>query len=280
LIAAQAAARAFVELLDVRAHRAALVSFSSLARLDVPLTTDAGRVIDGVRTLEADGETNLAAALDLATDHLGVAGRPDGLGVIVMLTDGRHNAGDGNPSAAGARARARGIDVYTIGLGDEIDGPLLRDIAGWPDRHFLAPTPDRLYPIYVAIRRAVAAGFAGNLTIEEPLDRRTAYESGSALPAALEHPDRLLWGRTLLPAGDFHLRYVLRAEAAALIAVGAGASASYTDADGVRRRVEFPPALLAVAAPTGTPGPTPRAVPTDTLTAASRLYLPALATNR
>jgi Mg-chelatase subunit ChlD len=269
LAAAKEAGRAFVELLDVRHHRAALVSFSTGSRVDVPLTDSAAAVIDGVRNLGADGETNIEAALRLADKHLSDYGRETALPVIVLLTDGRHNVGSASPREAAAAARNRGVQLFTIGLGDEIDAGLLREMASADDRAFLAPSAEQLFPIYGEILRVVVTSLAGNLVVLEPVAGPMSAVGGSSRPPAMEAADKLLWGRSLLPASGITLTYTLQPGAAGRFSVGAGAHAEYTDGDGARRRFAFPPAEIRVIAPTPEPATKPPPV-----APVWRLYLP------
>jgi Mg-chelatase subunit ChlD len=268
MAAAQGAARSFAELLDIRYHRVGLVSFSSEARLDVGLTTNVGQVIDAIRSLEPEGETNIAAALEMADKQLRDAGRPDALPVIVLLTDGRHNQGEGDPRLTAANARDRGVQIYTVGLGQEIDGSLLEELAGQPDRSFFAPSPDRLFPIYREILRVVVSSLAGNLVIDDPVGPDFEVVTDTVRPPALERADGLQWGRSLLPSSGITLTYRVQPLRAGRLRL-AGAYAEYTDGDGVRRRWAFPAPEVEVIAPTSTP--TPAATATATW---PRVYLP------
>lgn len=51
--------------------------------------------------------------------------------VIILLTDGYHNAGETSPKIATEKAKALGVKIYTIGIGNasEYDGGLLSTIA-------------------------------------------------------------------------------------------------------------------------------------------------------
>jgi Mg-chelatase subunit ChlD len=251
--AAQGAAQSFVELLDVRHHRAGLASFASDASIGVPLTESTAAVIDGIRGLLAGGETNIAAALQQADKHLDDFGRPATLPVIVLLTDGRHNAGTDDPRTVAAAARARGVQIYTVGLGEGPDAGMLIDIAGTASRYYSAPTPGELFPIYGEILRAVLSSLAGNVVIDDKLGPEMAYVTGSARPIALAQPDRLRWGRSLLPSSGLTLTYAVQPKSVGRHVVNEAAVADYTDADGQRRRFVFPVPQIEVVAPTVTP---------------------------
>jgi Mg-chelatase subunit ChlD len=275
LLAAAGAARSFAELLDVRYHRLGLVSFSAEARVDVGLTTDLGAILDGLNGLSPEGETNLAEALRAARTELEGSGRPEALPVIILLTDGQFNAATDDPRPVAQEARNWGAQIYTVGLGTDVAGDMLREIAGDPGRYFHAPTPSELYPIYSRILREVLASLAGNLIIDELLNPGLPYLEGSARPAALESDSRLRWGRSLLPASGITMTYLLRADTPGCHPTSLGAFADYTDADGQRRRFPFPAATVCVITPT--PTPTATATPTASPTPEPRpIYLPIL----
>jgi uncharacterized protein YegL len=258
MAAARAAARSFVELLDVRYHRVALVSFAGDAALNVPLTDNVAATIDGLATLAPQGETNLVAALSASAEHLDAVGRSDALGVIVLLTDGRHNVGTGDPSAVAAEARSRGIQIYTIGLGAQSDSALLKSMAGRDDHYFAAPAPTELFPIYSQILRVVMDSLAGNLIVDDVLGAGMEVVAGSVRPDGLEARNRVRWGRSILPSSGITLTFEVRPSLVGRQAVSASSRADYTDGDGVRRTFEFPQPEVDVAAPLVTATPTPR----------------------
>ena len=273
LVAAQDAARAFVELLDVRYHRVALVSFSDEATVNVPLTTNVPVVLDGLRALDADGGTNIAAAIERAAANLRDFGRPEALPVIVLLTDGRLDPTAQDPRPLAEQARNGGVQLYAIGLGRNVDEGLLRQLAGGADRYFFAPTPGDLFPIYGQILRLVLSSLAGNLVIEDVLADGMGYVDQSARPPSLVSFDRLSWGRSLLPATGITLTYQLRPSRPGCQPTSRQAVASYTDADGASREHVFPLPTVCVDAPTPTPTRPPTATPTTTPTPAV-IHLP------
>jgi Mg-chelatase subunit ChlD len=292
LAKAKEAATAFAGFLDVRVHRAAVVSFAAFATLETSLTDDTAALVRAIDGPEADGGTNLAAALQLAAAHLDAEGRADALPVIVLLTDGEQTEGQADPLETAADLRARGMQLYTVGLGSLIDADALRAMAGDPARYFEAPTPDELFPIYREVLRLVVTSLAGNLIVDDTLASDQPYVAGSARPPALEQPGRLRWGRSLLPAGGITLTYRVRPQRAGLQPVGEAVELRYTDADGLERRAWLPPPEIEVVAPTPTatavatetasPTPTPRPSATPTATPTRRpvplrpIYLPAL----
>ena len=97
-----------------------LVRFAGYADTAAPLTLDhenlaaAARNLDIVRDRAEDG-TAIGDALGLAVERL--RDSPAASRIVVLLTDGVHNAGVESPAAAAELARSMGIKVYTIGAG-------------------------------------------------------------------------------------------------------------------------------------------------------------------
>lgn len=266
LTAAVGAARGFVELLDLRYHRVGLVSFSGEATLDLPLSSDAGPMVDALNRLAAGGETDIAASIITARRHLEAQGRAEALPVMVLLTDGQVGAAS-DPRLPAREARSWGILFYTIGLGSDVARDLLVDIAGDASRAFLAPAVSELFPIYRQILRQVLSSLAGSLILTEPMVPGLDPLPGSSRPPALESDETLQWSRTLLPRTGITLGYQLLAVQAGCRPLSDRSRAEYTDADGVRRSFAFPVPTVCVVTPSPTPSPSPTATPTRTPTA-------------
>jgi Mg-chelatase subunit ChlD len=243
-----------------------LVSFNTQATVDVPLTRDVPALFAGLAGLAAAGGTDIGAALAAASDHLATDGRTDALHVIVLLTDGRRDDRLEDPRQVAQAARDRGVRIYTIGLGSDVDRALLREIAAADSRYFEAPSPGQLFPIYEEILRQVVSSLAGNLVIDDKLASQIDLVPGSSAPPGLEEGARLLWGRALFPTGGLTLTYTVQPQATGLLPVNELAFADYNDADGARRRFEFPVPVVEVIAPTPLPTDTVTATPTPSAT--------------
>ena len=275
LEAAEAAALNFVTLLDVRYHRVGLVSFSNESTLVRSLTADIGALVAAFSTLNAVGSTNITAGLNTAYQHLMSEGRAEALPVIVLLSDGEHNVGAG-PAGVATNARNAGVQIYAIGLGTAASEVTLVEVTGNADRYFYAPTPDELFPIYEEILREVLSSLAGNLIIDDEMGDDIEYVTGSASPSGLEQPDRLRWGRSLLPSSGVTMTYDILPLKPGLLPTNRRAVADYNDGDGVRRQYVFPEPVIEVITPTPTPTNTPTATPTPTITPSpTRVPLPA-----
>ncbi|MEM7218744.1 MAG: VWA domain-containing protein [Pseudomonadota bacterium] len=97
-----------------------LVSFAGYADTAVPLTLDHANLAAIARDLEivterSEDGTAIGDALGLAVERLRES--PAESKVVVLLTDGVHNAGLETPAAAAELARSMNVTVYTIGAG-------------------------------------------------------------------------------------------------------------------------------------------------------------------
>jgi Ca-activated chloride channel homolog len=102
--------------------RVALVVFGDSAFTLCPLSSDGellARALERVRAGIAGEATAIGQALALAVKRTQAAGAsPGGAGrVIVLLTDGRHNAGAPSPEVATQLAASLGVRVHTVGIG-------------------------------------------------------------------------------------------------------------------------------------------------------------------
>jgi len=152
LEAAKAAARAFVNRLDLPDDRAAVIGFNRTATLAAPLGRDVATLLSAIDGLTIVRGTVIDAGLRLAVAELtGERARSGSNRVIVLLTDGVNNAGPGPVLRAAEAAAAAGLVVYTVALGDDADRDLMRTVAGDPARAYVALEPQDLERIYAEI---------------------------------------------------------------------------------------------------------------------------------
>jgi len=119
---AKRVAREFIE--GRKGDRIGLVVFASSAYTQCPLTTDYGvllRMLDEVDFGGIKDGTAVGMAIAASANRLREAASPSR--VVVLLTDGRNNAGTIDPLTAARLADAVGVRIHTIGAGGLEDAP-------------------------------------------------------------------------------------------------------------------------------------------------------------
>lgn len=119
-----------------------LISFAGYVDAHCPLTLDHVALLQllaDVRMPQVDPRdpaareelmTAVGDALVVAVDRLGDA--PADSKVVILLSDGESNIGEASPRAAAEAAKARGVRVYTVGVGTPrqgLDEDALREVA-------------------------------------------------------------------------------------------------------------------------------------------------------
>lgn len=156
LAAAQDGARAFVDRMRP-ADRTAVLAFNAGVDLRAGLTEDRAALAAAIDGIALAAGTRIDVALYAAAAELaGPRRRVDALGAIVLLTDGRQ--GETTPAAvlaAADAARGAGALLFAIGVGEDVDHPLLSAVAGDPARAFAAGDGEALTEIYGRIRERI-----------------------------------------------------------------------------------------------------------------------------
>lgn len=121
----EAAKEVIDQFISRRPHdRIGMVAFGAYASTVSPLTVDHGVLRQLVRRLQLGGidgsKTAIGAGLGLALNRLKESDATTQ--VLVLLTDGVHNAEGIDPDAAAAEAKERGIAVYTVLIGRHASG--------------------------------------------------------------------------------------------------------------------------------------------------------------
>lgn len=162
---AKAAASDFVGRLS-KNDRIGIVSFATEAKVEQPLlsTFDVARGVVSsifIKPEEEVGSTNTGDAIKKAIEVFTVA-PPKSKGsntgeedrkIIVLLTDGLANEPEdpgGEPYATehSNKAKAQGVQIYTIGLGDKVNAGFLRGLASEPQKYYQAAESRDLDRIY------------------------------------------------------------------------------------------------------------------------------------
>lgn len=158
------AAKAFVSRLE-DADQASVVTFATNARTDVSLTSDITTIQNSITNLsiqseEESGSTNtgeafLFAAQELQSDQHNQNARK----VVVILTDGLATAPDDNPEVYAIEKaeslKAMGVEVYAIGLGEQVNMEFIQEIATSPGFAYQALSSEQVDQIYRTITSAL-----------------------------------------------------------------------------------------------------------------------------
>jgi len=104
--------------------RIGLVVFGQEAFTQSPLTVDKGLLlglVDEMKIGMAGDRTAIGSAIAVGGKRLKDLKAKSK--ILILLTDGRHNAGDITPLAAAEAVRALGVKIYTIGVGGKGPAP-------------------------------------------------------------------------------------------------------------------------------------------------------------
>jgi len=104
--------------------RIGLVVFGEQAFTQSPLTLDKGLLLGLVEKMEigmAGDSTAIGSAIAIGGKRLKDLKAKSK--ILILLTDGRNNAGDITPESAAEAVRSLGIKIYTIGVGGEGPAP-------------------------------------------------------------------------------------------------------------------------------------------------------------
>jgi Ca-activated chloride channel family protein len=165
----------------------ALVAFAGHALTRIPPTYDERLVLSGIESLDPDmirNGTNIAGGILTSLEQLLASeGEPR---VIVLLTDGAHNAAGVSPLAAARAAAAVGVRIHSISMVSPTEGPppegaetmlsQVSELSG--GQYFQARSAAQLNAIYLQIDRMEVAA---ERVIEEPIPRPERWPLASAL---------------------------------------------------------------------------------------------------
>ncbi len=260
----KSAAAAFLDQIDFVRHQVALLTFGAglpLLRPDVEfhqrLSHDEAAVKAALAAIEAPPSvtwaTNITAAIEAAQQELtGPRHRDEARPVLVLLSDGAHNApGTEPPAAAAQRAKAAGTLIITIGLAvDDAAAATLRAIASRSDLYFPSPTATELAAILVEIAGRLVSGGITSVRVVDMLPPEVALVIDSVTPAPTSvSGNTITWQISTLAATGWTARYRIRPLVAGSYNANKLAYVDYLDADGTMASRPFPLPLLTVRPP-------------------------------
>ena len=160
---AKTAANDFINNLRI-SDQSALISYSTTAILKKLLSSDHTATKTSINNLAASGATNIGDAINIASNELiSVRANPTAAKVEILLTDGKANKPNGPgfgewpadvayAEAKAAEAASKGIKIFTIGLGNNVNTAMLQNIASTTSAEYhFAPTSSDLKGIFELI---------------------------------------------------------------------------------------------------------------------------------
>lgn len=263
---AKEAAVALIDQLDPSKDRIGVVQFDTAAELVFPLSAryeEVKRALDAIVGGEA---TNIHLGLEAGTRELLGANRGDAaIPVLILLSDG--GALPEEALSAAERAKASGIRVISVGIGQDVDSELMIRMASAPDDYYFSPTGSDLSDIYLSIAsRITRAAPVTDVQVEHRYDANKI----DILPGSVSNNGVLgeegvvVWQLPVLGVAQ-QLSYRASVLEAGTFLIDQGDAIAYVRCE-QERRTELAAASLQVQVPTPTPTLTPTATSTPTAT--------------
>jgi len=123
-----------------------IVSFANAPTRELPMRSmddngDRTSAHTSIAGIGAGGRTAMGDALRMAIGDIEGYGDPAAAQAIVLLSDGYHNEGTEDPADMIAEIRRKGISVFSIAVGPDVDAPLLESLADETDGLFFRIPP-------------------------------------------------------------------------------------------------------------------------------------------
>lgn len=154
---AKKAAIRFLDDIDP-SFRVGLVSFQTQAKLEMTLTEDFSKLSQAINNLSAGGGNNDEGAIAIARDQVLV--NSQNMKVLVLLADGR-------PADMGAmlreadHAKQQDIQLIAIGVGDDVDSDLLKQVASTPEDYYFVEESVHLESTFTTIASRLVTESSG-----------------------------------------------------------------------------------------------------------------------
>lgn len=240
---------------NITASRVGMVAFDSTASLKAALTHNAAAVKNQINLLSPFGGTNIAAGISVGQNNLGIAPPKK---VMILMTDGQAP----DATAQANAAKAAGTEIFTIGLGPNVD-PRLASYASSPAHHFNAPSPSDLENIFQAIAFSVAGPAATNLSydVQAAPGFEVVAAAATAGTVAGVSPSGFTWTMAELRTESLTITYTLQHTGSVngMVPIHQMADLNWTDDDGNLQSVSYAGAQVEVTGcnnpPTADAGP-------------------------
>jgi hypothetical protein len=270
--AAMAAAKAFIDPIDLSVSQVGVVSFNSKVTVETELTSDRATAIAAIDGIATNRGTDISLGIDesrgvLARGH-GTAS-PQPIDVMVVMSDGQQHSGqtggDAAVLAAADRAKADGILVATVCFGTDCQADVMRQAASRDDLYFDAQSADLLIDVYKELAGQLASTSLRTLTVVDTLPSNMTYVSGSAAPAPADSgSDWLKWTWSVVPSTGVTVTFRVEPQEPGRWPTNTEAVADFVDTEDLSGSGIFPVPEVVVVPQTPTPRPTWTAVPTRT----------------
>ncbi len=168
------AARAFVDRLN-EDDQIGVVTYATEGAVEQILTKDKATASDIVRDLsiapeEEVGSTNTGDAIVLTAEEINSSRHnANARKVLVLLTDGLANEPEPEPEQFAINAanalKETGVDIFTIGLGNDVNETFLKEIASDDGHYFKAGSADTVDQIYRSVTAAICEDGAAVIEI-------------------------------------------------------------------------------------------------------------------
>lgn len=291
IMQAKAAARGFIDELDLAAHpdtKVGIVSFNNNAKTVCSLTNQNGALTGCLNSLgnAPTGGTDIAAGLSRAAQMLQKRGRtiPLPLTAVLLLSDGTNQAGCGPVESEAGRLKRDGALLGTVCIGEDCDRICLRKIASQPRFALFVPDPGQLAAAFTRLRRDLVDVVLEDATISQllPLDLVLVGVGAPGEPDPFVNSDpeagqSLRWKVPFVARDGLTLTYRVRPTRLGEQASGSRAWAVLRRSDGGGLTVDYPQRhLLVLQAPADQPTaePSPSATSVPPTRAATALSLP------
>lgn len=226
LTLAKRAASTFLDQTDFTITRVGIVTFHTTSLVVSQLSADGAGLRTAVDGIVSQGSTNIVSALDDAGRVL-VAGRNDShwpagsapIEVVILLSDGRHTAGGGDPgddprrlaSAAATRLRAGGAILATVCLGDDCDRLTMSLASSSPSLYFDSPTAADLVDIYEKIAERLRRPTVTEIVVRDVIPDNMRFLVNTAEPAPDDiRGNEVIWELDSVPEAGIEIAYWLR----------------------------------------------------------------------
>lgn len=253
------AAEAFVELTDLARHQVGIVTFvNSEATTELPLSGDKDEVLAALAAVERPPSFNLwtdfIAALEGAGGVLaGPEARAEAAKVVILLSDGGHNALRGGSPVETARGlKDAGVLIVTIGI--DVSGGdrrTLEQIASRPELFFNAAGASELESVYTTIAGGLRTpGRVRELVVTDLLPTAIELLEETVTPPPTEIVGgQLIWRFDGLPPEGWRATYRVRPLETGTYATNKLAYVDYLDATGEPASQVFPVPEITVRDP-------------------------------